>query len=102
MPRKKKKAKKKSGKRHQKPHKSIVVAATTRQKGRSKDPKRDRMWKALPPGKREGPSGVYYEYRANRSDVDPELIKKLPKLKGKKKGKKSKGKKKKRGKSKKK
>lgn len=76
--------KKKSGgtKRHKKPHKSVVLAVTSRQKGRSKNPQRDRMWRALPPGKRLGPSGkVYYEYRANRSDVDPKVIRKLPKLK---------------------
>ena len=86
MPKKKRKIK-----RSKKPHKSVVVAVSYRQKGRSKSPKRDRMWKALPPGKRVSPSGkVYYEYRANRSDIDPELMEKLPKIDSKKRKKKKK------------
>ena len=46
-----------------------VVRVKRRLYGRSRSRKRDRMWKALPPGKRISRNGVrYYEYRRNHAD----------------------------------
>ncbi len=47
-----------------------TVKVKKRVKGRSKNPSRDRLYKALPPGKRRSHTGkIYYEYRANRADI---------------------------------
>lgn len=48
----------------------VIVAKVPRQTGSPKNYNLDRKRKALPPGKRISRSGkVYYEYRANRSDL---------------------------------
>jgi len=48
-----------------------VVKAVNFQTGSEKSPKKDNKYKALLPGKRISKNGkVYYEYRANRSDIN--------------------------------
>ncbi len=49
-----------------------VLKKAAHQTGTS-DLRRDRLYKALPPGKRISRTGhIYYEYRKNRSDLAPE------------------------------
>ena len=46
-----------------------VLKVSKHRNGKS-DTKRDQVYLALPPGKRESKDGnIYYEYRKNRSDV---------------------------------
>jgi len=49
-----------------------VVKVGKLRKGFTKSVVRDRMFHALPPGKRISASGkVYYEYRSNHADANP-------------------------------
>ena len=51
-----------------------VVKVVEFQTGSEKNPIKDERYKALKPGKRISKSGkIYYEYRANRSDVDGKI-----------------------------
>jgi hypothetical protein len=50
---------------------SRTISVAKHQTGKTKDKPRDKARKALPPGKRRSASGnIYYEYRANRSDLN--------------------------------